>query len=653
MLNAHRSTFKPDATNCLIRNDTTFTTYGSTGLGASADANFSNDDDFFDFSINNTTTFILPSFVPIVRIYLAAGAPDSGCVEYDNPCSVGGAVYTCPSTSKCCPCDQVICCESDGECGVKCTDACDGDEIPFTGQSSNDIEVICNCCNKVYCKDVGGTKECTDLTIGDGNCTSAQTAEACAATCTNEETTWYCPNTTDCGSPVGGVCNACVEVIGNTGPYGSLAECNFKSQCSKTTGTVYTCCADGTCLDLDQPGEVCSAGDNQGTYCTKELCESCEECQAPVASSTMYSSIINSVTTSLPSTKKVAGDSLSSTEVAILNYGVPSFKVMDNISAETARAYNSRLLYVNSINNEIIISGDREITLESTGPDADCDVCLDQGSDAGYKGCGSANPAMYIAEYNIGDLCSANTEVSISVTREFTDNGNEELAVIFKAKPIYNTGLFGDEVILLKDVVTSGFVTGNGNVGTIDCETCDVIFDCAGTTVDHGLYPTLTREITAANRTLYAIPVEQTNFNSTGSGELVKTTNIRNSNHTIGIGIFPIVTTVLAKGNNDDPQEPMYKDTSDDTMIPNCVGGNANHNGNNSDTTIGDRLLDDIDRAASQDDPDSDLYISGTVGSLQNEYGLPHETCANANDVNADGGESLFAAIYTDTSRLL
>jgi hypothetical protein len=342
--------------------------------------------------------------------------------------------------------------------------------------------------------------------------------------------------------------------------------------------------------------------------------------------------------------------------LSILNFGEPTLTTAQNINEQTAKAYNSRLLYLNNLNSNTyattnVSESDEVIVLSSLG--GDCNVCI--GGEPivdEFVMCGVANPSMFIAEYNVGSLCSETIELSIKVNRQTQSEETLSVELIACLKDNDGTPLSGGEFTLLKDVVTSGSVNGNDSDGERTCDEdfpCGITFDCTGTQVINGSYPTLRRSIKAVDRQFYRIPDDQFGFEIVGSGNQEKTTNVRNSNHTIGDGTFPIVTTVLARGNNEDDPEPMYENSSVDSMIPNLIGGAADHTPRNDTTTIGDRLLDDVDRGTSQ--TQGVTFINGNSNSLSEEYGIPNTECINDTNLDVDGGESLFAMVYTDTSR--
>lgn len=674
MLRAHKSTFKPTASNCLTRDDVTFGKYQSLGLGSTDDAAFDASDDFEDFT-DSSYTYIIPDYTNIVRVYLSAGAPVSNCVQYGDPCNVSDAEVFCPAGSACCPicennANQVICCEPEnGSCEVKCPEDCTPatpsspwnnctNQVEYTGQDAEEIAEICEQCGKFGCvADCGSNLPgCIGRCIEqgyDGCSEDVYNTAGCNDECGVEPptTSWVCGADEACSVPPCGVCR---EVPGSKG-YGSKAECTIKSSCgTKETDPRADCCG-GVCREIP-PGEdplECNDGNDPILYCSLEDCEICNTCQTQLSNS-VYSSV--SVVPAFSTGKKNTGDDLSANELSILNFGEPTLTTAQNINEQTAKAYNSRLLYLNILNSNTyattnVSESDEIIVLSNLG--GDCNVCLE--GDAildEYVMCGVANPSMFIAEYNVGGLCSETIELSIKVNRR-TFNGNEDLSVELIACPKDNDGsALGEEFTLLKDVVTSGVVTPNGNAGGRICEEefpCGITFDCTGTEVRNGSYPTLTRTIKNSDVLEFRIPDDQVGFETAGVGNQEKTTNVRNSNHTIGDGTFSIVTTVLARGNNEDDPEPMYKNSSVDSMIPNLIGGAADHTPRNDTTTIGDRLLDDVDRATSQ--TQGVTFINGNSNSLSEEYGIPNTECTNNTDVGVDGGESLFAVVYTDRSR--
>ena len=334
--------------------------------------------------------------------------------------------------------------------------------------------------------------------------------------------------------------------------------------------------------------------------------------------------------------------------MTILNRGVPSLQTASNITKATADAYNSRLLHANLIGVFSPVTENSTIVLEQGET---CNVCHDGHvlkTDETIN-CGSSIPSMFYAEYDLSELCSDTIEVIVTVSNRHVDIENTSiqeslLEVRIEARSLTNDGIALGETYttLLVDPVESGYVIPNSNAGTIDCDSCGITFDCDGTIVVNGGYPTIVDVPTQNDISKYNIPTAQHDGFPTLEGKLQ---NARTTNHTLEDYTFNIITTVLAVGSQ---SVPIYTSAANADMIDLITGGPADHTAGNSSTTIATKLVGDSERVTSQSA--GNTYINGSTNSLQNHYGLPGMASCAVDGEYATPGEGLFAAIFTDTT---
>lgn len=664
MLRGHRSTFKPTSGSCLDRNNSPLGITQSIGLGENTDAGFTSGDNFTDFELTPAVTIIdVPSDASIVRVYTTAAGKQAACITYSDPCNNGGS-FSCPADSGCCPaCTTGICCVPEtGECnnGI-CEEDCEGCWTKFDVKASqDDVDAKCEYCGKCACCDEASKSpfcECSEdgvtppedgsgalcFSVPGGNCRAVDSCVECEK---DPDTFWRCDGPDGCDGGVG-ACQ-CREFTGGGGS-NTEAECEKANpRCGqKDAGDeAFQCCASGcNAITIAEGFPVVCADGGPGTiFCTEEACNEC--CASGVTeffrSNSAYAS---SVIPAFSTNKKNAGDNLSATQKSILDRGKPTLTTATAINASDTKAYNARLLHANLLDVSAAIqpTNAREIVFEPTGS---CDVCVDRKPDNDENvNCGSAIPSMFIAEYNVGELCASLTKVELLVykviqTIDGTTEKEELVIIILRGTPKDSSGnSLGNTETLLVDVAESGYIIKNNAQGTIDCDTCGITYDCEGTVLVNGRYPTITSNIEENDRQKYSIPENQPPFLLDGD----KLQHIRNSSHTLGERIFSITTTVLGIGS----EKEVYTSPADADRIPTITGGPADHD-NELNSNITTKLVFDSDAIAAETQGNTYISVQNT-GTLQHHYGVPGlGDCAIAGEY-ATSGEALFAAVFSDT----
>ena len=671
MLRANRSTFKPTAGSCLDRNNSVFSNPESLGFGEETDVSFNSSDNFTDFENASTQLITVPSDASIIRVYASAGGVFASCRTYTDPCAAGGSpIVLCPSNSDCCPnCATGLCCiKETGQCGNGvCEDDCDGCWQKFSPEASAEaVEEACKFCGNAACCDCQNGCSCIEgpLCFGKGigsNCDPVPDCNSCNTQ--PPGTSWKCGEKECEDSPT---C-ACVEIEGTSG-YPTQAQCEAANPgcTAKEPGDrIYLCCDTGcieaTYPDSKDPIPTCPGGIGSPFYCTEDQCAECCDSERGIAFSRENSAFNDVVVPAFSTNKKNAGDDLSSTELSILNLGKPTLTTATSIDNNTANAYNARLLHANLLNSTNVFRNIDNSSLvllqEQAGETDTCNVC---DSDGGFLpgenvNCGSALPSMFIAEYDLGELCSSLTKVELEVVKILSvvdrnsDVKEEYLKIEVFATPLNSDGNeIGSRELLLVDVVESGYVVPNDEEGTIDCDTCGLTFDCTGTEVVNGGYPTIKNSIDSSDIAKYSIPVNQATFPILNT----KLQNKRISTHQLGDSTVSITTCVLAVGSN---SIPIYTSGADDDMIALVTGGPADFSPKGTNTNLTTRLVTDSDRALSE--TAGNTFIDGSPSSsenpLQNHYGLPGMgECAIAGEYSTPG-EALFAVVFSDTPRTL
>ena len=638
MLRGHRSTFKPTSGSCQIRNNAPLGVTQSIGLGASADAGFSADDNFGEIQLINTIS--VPSNASIIRIYMSADGSPAACIEYSDPCEGGGTV-TCPADSECCPtpCTTGLCCTKEtGQCenGI-CQEDCDGCWLVFdAGASQAEIDEQCKFCGNAACCDCVNQCICEEgpLCFGEDQGSNCDPVPDCNSCDTEPPTGGFKCVSGDCDNP--GAVDECGCVADNSKfpEYENLLLC--LQGCEEEPKTRYTCCPGDGCKQFGE-GELDCLG---GTpFCTERACEEC--CEEGVTnfsrSTTAYAS---SVIPAFSTNKKNAGDNLSATQKSILDRGKPTLTTATAITSATAKAYNARLLHANllDVTGAKVQTTRREVIVENTGS---CDVCKERTpSPSKNVNCGSAIPSMVILEYDVGQVCSDVIKLQFQLLNITNTAGGLDLICILQGQVPVISGNNPFRTLLV-DVVQSGYVIPNGNEGTIDCDSddCGITFDCTGTTIVNGKYPTITSSIEGDDADAYTIPEEQPAFLLNG-GKLQHT---RPSSHTLEEIDFSITTTVLGIGS----EKEVYTSPADADRIPTITGGPANHSdGGNSNITT--KLVFDLDAIAAETAGNTYISVLDT-NTLQHHYGVPGMgDCAIAGEY-ATSGEALFAAVFSDT----
>ena len=656
MLRGHRSTFKPTSGSCLDRTNSPLGVVQSVGLGENTDAAFTLGDNFTDFEIAEINVIDVPSDASIVRVYTTAAGKQAACITYSDPCSIGES-FPCPSDSKCCPepCETGVCCIPEtGECnnGV-CEFDCKGCWESFPPDASKqEVEDKCEYCGKCACCDEGSKSpfcECEDasgalcFSLPAGNCRPVDTCTECKTDPPTE--VWRCEGPDGCGGGYGS-CECRQFESGDGSP--TKEQCELANPTCAGGGAtggdrIYQCCSGG-CQPVTIPTDGTPPTSCGGSYyCTQDLCNEC--CAKGVTEFSRTSSAYASSVVPAFSTLKKAGDDLSATEKSILDRGKPTLTTAEAINAQTAIAFNARLLHANLLD----ISGGtesttaREVVVEFTGS---CDVCKDRTilPDENIN-CGSVIPSMFIAEYNIGELCASLTKVELVVLKviqdiEGTDQKEELVIISLRGTPVDGNGnTVGDAQVLLVDVAESGYLVPNTGQGAIDCDTCGLTYDCEGTLLVNGRYPTITSNIESNDREKYSIPAEQPAFPLNGD----KLQHIRTSAHTLRERSFSITTTVLGIGS----EQEVYTSSADVDRIPTITGGPANHS-DESDNNITTKLVFDRDAIAAE--TAGNTYISVLNSStLQHHYGLPGFGLCTIVGQNEVSGEALFASVFSDT----
>ena len=661
MLRGHRSTFKPTSGSCLDRTNSPLGITQSIGLGENTDVGFSAGDNFTDFEISEINVINVPSDASIVRVYTTAAGKQAACITYGDPCREGGS-FSCPADSDCCPvpCNSGICCTPEtGECsnGV-CESDCKACWQSFPPDATQaEIDEACEYCGKCACCDESSKSpfcKCEDesgalcFSAPAGNC---RAVDSCAE-CDTEPPTevWRCEGPDGCGGGYGSC--ECRQFESGDGS-STKEQCEIANPTCRGGGagggeTIYQCCSGGcqavTIPTDGSPPAGCGGG---GTYyCTEDLCIEC--CAKGVTEFSRTSSAYASSVVPAFSTLKKAGDDLSATEKSILDRGKPTLTTAEAIDTQTAIAFNARLLHANLLDVSAAIqpSTSKQIVVEFTGS---CDVCTDRKpvNDENVN-CGSVIPSMFIAEYNIGELCASLTKVELVVSKviqdiEGTDQKEEFVIISLRGTPLDGSGnTIGDRQVLLVDVAESGYLVPNTGQGTIDCETCGITYDCEGTLLVNGRYPTITSNIELNDREKYGIPTAQPAFPLNGG----KLQHIRTSTHILLERSFSITTTVLGIGS----EKEVYTSSADVDRIPTITGGPANHS-NESDNNITTKLVYDSDAIQAElAELAGNTYISViNPSTLQHHYGVPGMgDCAIAGEY-ANSGEALFAAVFSDT----
>lgn len=668
MLRGHRSTFKPTSGSCLDRNNSPLGITQSIGLGENTDVGFTSGDNFTDFELTPEVTIIdVPSDASIVRVYTTAAGKQAACITYSDPCNNGGS-FSCPADSGCCPaCETGICCVPEtGECnnGI-CKEACKGCWTEFdVNASQDDVDAKCEYCGKCACCEEGSDSpycECSEdgvtppedgsgalcFSVPAGNCRAVDSCTECDF---GGDPGWRCEGPAGCG---GGYGDCQCRLFETGGGAASKAECEEANPSCKGGAEpgerIFQCCAGSGCVPIvipsdGSPPQLCSG--SGGFFCTEGDCSKC--CAKGVTEfNRTASAYASSVIPAFSTNKKNVGDNLSATQKSILDRGKPTLTTATAINASDTKAYNARLLHANLLDVSAAIqpSNAREIIFEPTGS---CDVCVDRKPDNDENvNCGSAIPSMFIAEYNVGELCASLTKVQLLVykviqTIEGTTEKEELVIIILQGTPVDSSGnSLGISETLLIDVAESGYIIKNNAQGTIDCDTCGITYDCEGTVLVNGRYPTITSNIEENDREKYAIPEDQPAFPLDGD----KLQHIRTSSHTLGERSFSITTTVLGIGS----EKEVYTSPADLDRIPTITGGPADHD-NESNSNITTKLVFDSDAIAAETEGNTYISVENT-GTLQHHYGVPGlGACAivGTND-KATSGEALFAAVFSDT----
>ncbi len=663
MLRGHRSTFKPTSGSCLDRTNSPLGITQSIGLGENTDAGFTLGDNFTDFEIAEINVIDVPSDASIVRVYTTAAGKQAACITYSDPCREGGS-FSCDADSECCPepCETGICCTPETrECinGV-CKSDCKTCWQSFPPDASQeDIDAACEYCGKCACCDESsGSPFCKCNDIGDpdddgdgalcfsapaGNCRAVDSCTECETEPPTE--VWRCEGPDGCD---GGYSSCECRKFESGSGSSSKEQCESANPACKGGAEpgerIFQCCSGGcqpVVIPTDGPPASCAGGGS--FYCTEALCIEC--CAKGVTEFNRTSSVYASSVVPAFSTAKKAGDDLSATEKSILDRGKPTLTTATAISASTATAFKARLLHANLLDVSAAIqpSTSKEIVVDFTGS---CDVCTDRKLDNDENvNCGSVIPSMFIAEYNIGGLCASLTNVQLTVlkviqTIEGTEQKEELVIIILQGTPVDSSGnSLGNIETLLVDVAESGYLVPNTGQGTIDCEECGITYDCEGTLLVNGRYPTITSNIESNDREKYGIPTAQPAFPVLDG----KLQHIRPSSHTIGERSFSITTTVLGIGS----EKEVYTSPADADRIPTITGGPANHSdGGNSNITT--KLVFDLDAIAAETQGNTYISVLDT-NTLQHHYGVPGMgDCAIAGEY-ATSGEALFAAVFSDT----
>ena len=689
MLRAHRSTFKPDSGACLTRGDTGPISPESQGLGNLSDAGRDSGDDFFEFGSPTPSfsqIFNVPSESKILRIFVSAKGGDAVCYSVPDSCETGSVL--CPAGGPCCGCVEGLCCNPDtGECSVLCQDECD--QFPNACfrtdiDSKTPQEVIdeaCTFCGRsACCTGLGGAATCTPGPLCFNTKGELDDCEPSS-----------CQEDADCGVAGSWICRETSGVPDCKSGESACQECFFdpnddtgsatQSECQKNcSGTPQVICCSGSCYDQGA-GEEPPLGCNGNAFCNRDDCERCctsfnrttgENENSPYAS-----------LATIPGPAK-PGDTLTTAQRDLFNAGVKRVGLQPavsfvNITLSVAQAYNARRQAALSANIEPRIDPSSSETseninssrgtytnapyiqtIDNTTVDQEqffgdfCDVCATDGTNnggaLGEESCGVQDPAMFILEYNLGELCTI-TDLRVVVTRyeksiEETTWQDSDEEVVNVALQYYNTRTAAWET-LLADLATRGYITIDPNPADpeFNCTTCEFEFSCGSLGLEfvHGRYPTF--EIPIA--TEYAgIPAGQAEFDVAGG----KTQNIRTSNHTIesvsGSISASIVTGIIGTGR----RISIYTDINDSDRVDILEPGASDATSlANAPDVVANRLKWDVDRISSESAGGTYIYGDASDG-LIHPYGVSGNGLCTSPGQSTNPGDPLFGMIAGSTA---